>query len=200
LAALSDCCHSWRATKNCSSFMSSEIRTVIDVSLRFTESNVRHPRRMRNRAAHDCICVARGHHGPPPGGRVGACAGRGRYVGPCWPRSQRSPPMTSSSCSRGIWPTAPSSVAIGDVEAGDAVVDGLAAGEGGAGENPAVGRLVGSSAPRIARQAIAPAERASALASCASALRIVVISSSRRFALSELLGLSEVSVMAGPFK
>ncbi len=134
-------------------------------------------------------------HGPSPRDRAGA--GRVRYAGPCCPRSQRSPPMTSTSCSRGIWPMAPSKEAIGKLDVDGCGVDGASV-EGSAAADGVLARLVGSSTPRIARQAVAPVARASAAASGASASRIVVSNSSSRAAPFGGLGLSCVSVMAVP--
>lgn len=142
--------------------------------------------------------TTRERHVPPPGVRDGTGAGRVRYVGPCWPRSQRSPPMTSSSCSRGTWPMAPNKVAIGDAAAGG-IADDVGAG-GIPAADGALALLAGSSVPRIARQAIAPAERASDPASCASAVRISASSSSSRGARSEGFGVSVVSLMMVPFE
>jgi len=102
-----------------------------------------------------------------------------RYAGSLRVRSERSPPARSaSSCSRDIelvpdadvgdGPIADSREANGDVIGGD--VGGKDV-DGGM-----LARLAGSSTPRIARHASAPAERTSTLTSSASACRIVASS------------------------
>jgi hypothetical protein len=89
---------------------------------------------------------------------------------------------------------APNKVAIGDAAAGDVATGDVGIG-GAAATGGAPARLVGSSVPRIARHAIAPAERTSDPASCASAVRIAVSNASSWGVRSGGFGVTVVSLM-----